>query len=96
MAYLLSLLTPESPSKKSTQILCYYTNDTYDNQIVRAISGVTCHFELVVFPEERILFEELPELYLEVYSSLISGPQSNKIDCKLLRINEMSESCKIS
>jgi hypothetical protein len=88
MTYLLSLLTTEFPSKESAQILCYYINDTKNIQIIRAMRGVKCHFERVVFSGERILFEALPESHLEVYSSLINGTQSSIIDCKLLHVNE--------
>ncbi|NJO39193.1 MAG: DUF1830 domain-containing protein [Cyanobacteria bacterium CRU_2_1] len=94
MTYLLSLLTTESPSKESTQILCYYINDTSDVQIIRAMSGVGCHFERVVFSGERILFEALPESYLEVYASLINGTRPSKINCKLLHVNEKPDLAK--
>ncbi len=88
MTYLLSLLTAESASKDSTQVLCYYINDTGVSQIIRAMNGVRCHFERVVFSRELLLFESLPESYLEVYSPLINGTQSSKIDCKLLQVSE--------
>jgi hypothetical protein len=91
MIYLLSLLTAASPSQESTQILCYYINNTGVNQIVRAMNGVKCHFECVVFSRENLLFEALPESYLEVYSPLINGTKLNKIDCKLLHVNEKSD-----
>jgi hypothetical protein len=94
MAYLLSLVNAELRSKESTQILCYYINDTSYIQIIRVMRGVRCHFERTVFPRERILFEALPESYLEVYSSLINGTQSTTIDCKLLHVNSKSDLAK--
>ena len=87
MTYLLSLLGTDSP-KAPVQILCYYINDTSTMQIIRAMSGVKCQFERIVFSGERILFKASPESYLEVYSSLISGTKFSKIDCKLLHIHE--------
>jgi Domain of unknown function (DUF1830) len=99
MTYLLSLLTAESPSKDSTQILCCYLNDTGVSQIIRVMSGVSCYFERVVFSREYLLFEALPESYLEVYSPqvyspLIKGVQSSKIECKLLQVNEKPDLLK--
>lgn len=90
MTYLLSLVTAKSPSKGSAQILCYYMNNTSDNKIIRVMSGVVCHFERFIFPKERILFTALPESYLEIYSSLGNRSRLNKIDCKLLQVNEKS------
>ncbi len=87
MTYLLSLVTAKSPCKESAQILCYYMNDTSDNKIIRAMSGVICHFERFIFSKERILFTALPESYLEIYSSLGSSSRLSKIDCKLLQVN---------
>lgn len=86
MTYLLSLLTAESP-EESTQVLCYYINDTSNLQIIRAMSGAKCHFERIVFSKERILFEAFLGSYLEVYSSLLEGTQSSRIDCKLLQVH---------
>jgi Domain of unknown function (DUF1830) len=91
MTYLLSRLTAESPSEESTQILCYYVNNTNSSQIIRMTSGEKCHFERVVFSREHLLFEALPESSLEVYSPLTNGMQSNKTDCKLLQVNEKSD-----
>ncbi|WP_072016360.1 DUF1830 domain-containing protein [Neosynechococcus sphagnicola] len=92
MTYLLSLVTARaaSPAKESSKILCYYINDTSYSQIIRAMSGVGCHFERVVFSRERILFEAFPESYLEVYSCLSNGTRLTKIDCGLLHINSQS------
>lgn len=95
MTYLLSRLTAESPSEESTQILCYHVNNTNSSQIIRAMSGEKCHFERVIFSREHLLFEALPESSLEVYSPLTNGMRSSKIECKLLQVNEKSESAQI-
>lgn len=88
MTFLLSRLTSESPTKEANQILCYYINDTNNSQIIRAISGESCHFESIVFSEERVLFEASPESHLEIYSPQINGIRSSKIDCKSLCIHQ--------
>jgi Domain of unknown function (DUF1830) len=95
MTYLLSRLTAESASEESTQILCYYVNNTNSSQIIRAISEEKYHFERVVFSREHLLFEALPESSLEVYSPLTNGIQSSKTDCKLLQVNQKSELSKL-
>jgi hypothetical protein len=69
-------------------------NDTKNVQVIRAMSGAKCHFERVVFSEERVLFEALSEFYLEVYSFLVNKTQSKKINCKLLHVNEGFGLCK--
>lgn len=88
MGYLLSRLKTNFPTKESTQLLCYYINDTNNMQIIRMLSGVKCEFERIVFPGERILFKALPESYLEVYSPLINEIQSTRMSCRFLQINE--------
>lgn len=88
MSYLLSLISTEISSPETSLILCYYINKSNDIQIIRAMSGVKCDFEQVLFSRERMLFIALPESYLEIYSSRIHGVRSSKVDCKQLHINE--------
>jgi hypothetical protein len=95
MSYLLSQLKTKLSAKESTQLLCYYRNDTSDIQIIRILNGVKCEFERIVFSGERILFHALPESYLEVYSSRVNGVQSSRIDCKLLQVHENPDLTKI-
>ena len=90
MTYLLSLLTDKSKSQDLTKSLCYYINDTNDIQIVRVMDGVICCFECIIFAKEHILFEALPESYLEIHSSPIEGATVNRISCKLLCVNDAS------
>jgi hypothetical protein len=94
MTYLLSLLTTKSPSEESSHSLCYYINDTSHVQVIRAMSGVTCHFERGVFSGEGVLFEAAPEFYLEIYSPLINGTRSSKIDCKALHVSKKTDFTK--
>jgi hypothetical protein len=89
MTYLLSLLTSESPNDSSLS-LCYYINHTNYIQIIRVMSGAKCHFERIVFPAERILFEASSESYVEIYSSLVSGTRLSKVNCKSLHVNEVA------
>jgi hypothetical protein len=88
MAYMLALLKSELPGQASLPMLCYYINDTDDIQNVRVMRGAACHLERIVFRKERVLFEALPESYLEIYSQRRNKSRLEKIDCKLFQVNE--------
>lgn len=66
------------------QILCGYTNNTYQIQILRISNIPNWYFERVAFPKEMLLFEALPEAELEIHtsSSLIE-----KISCTDLHLD---------
>lgn len=55
------------PADRSNRILCYYINDARMIKIARITNVPNWYFERVVFPEERLLFEALPEAQLEIY-----------------------------
>lgn len=93
MTYLLSLVATESP-EEANHTLCYYINDTSHVQVVRAMSDVICQFERAVFAREGVLFEAAPDFYLEIYSPLLNGTRSSKIDCKLLHVSKKSDFTK--
>ena len=88
MSYLLAHLETESSESESSQMLCYYINNTQMTQTIRVMSGLKCHFERMVFSMERILFTTLQESHLEVYSSLAKQTCLETLDCKFLCINE--------
>jgi hypothetical protein len=52
------------------------------------MSEAMCHFERIVFAGERILFEALPDSYLEIYSSRLEGTRMSRVACRLLRVND--------
>ncbi|WP_071527317.1 DUF1830 domain-containing protein [Nodosilinea nodulosa] len=92
MAYLLSLLSSKSSDQTLRQsllpILCYYINSTTDIQIVRVMDEAKLHFERVVFPAERVLFETFPESYLEIHSPFPDGDRTTRSECRFFQINE--------
>jgi len=96
MPYLLSLLAVEPPTEETAQILCYYVNDTCYVQIIRAMNGIRCDFERIIFSQERIIFAALPASYLEVTSFPINRMRSRKINCVSLHINLETQACKTS
>ena len=81
-------------SKHPARILCCYVNATSTIQIARIANIPSWYFERVVFPWQRLLFEALPEAQLEVHTSTApSEILSDKILCKLLRVNEAVNEC---
>lgn len=55
------------PSFYPDPILCYYRNSTPQMQTIRIDNLPNWHFERVVFPGQRLLFEAVPEGELEIY-----------------------------
>ena len=72
----------------SKRILCYHVNATGDSQIIKVMTELGCYLEQAVFPEERILFEALPESYLEIHSASASGVRVTRAECELFQISE--------
>ena len=75
------------PLEYSQRILCMYSNHT--NQIIIArISNVPgWYFERVVFPGEQLLFEALPEAYLEIHvGEQNEAILAEKLPCSQLQI----------
>lgn len=88
MRYMLSLLTPESPTQDLPLILCYYINHTTNTQIIRVMNAAICDFERIVYAKERIIFEALSDSYMEIYSTLLGGTQLARADCKSFQVYE--------
>ena len=57
------------PDRYGQNILCSYQNRTSTVQIIRITNIPHWYFERVIFPQELLLFEALPEAVLEIYSS---------------------------
>lgn len=80
------------PSEYSGRILCSYVNATNVLQIVRIINIPNWHFERVVFPGQRLLFETLPEAQLEIHTGIVANAiLSDRILCDRLQLNEGRE-----
>ena len=76
------------PLEYSQRIFCMYSNQT--NQIIIArISNVPgWYFERVVFPGEQLLFEALPEAYLEIHvGEQNEAILAEKLPCSKLQIS---------
>lgn len=69
------------------KIVCCYLNTTSQIQIIRITNIPNWYFECAVFPNQRLLFEALPEAQLEIHTSMMfSAILSDKIPCKRLHI----------
>jgi hypothetical protein len=80
-----STFTPSQESsvpKSNRRILCCYSNTSDRIQSIQIENHPELHFERVVFPGERLLFEAVPEANLAVY---FSETVSTLIPCYQLR-----------
>ncbi len=85
MTQLLNLL----PSKYKHSIICGYINTTKFIQIIRITNITQWYFERVVFPQQHLLFEALPDAQLKVYTSEIATAiLTDKINCDRLQIHD--------
>ena len=76
-------------SKDNNQILCYYANASNLVQVLRIGNIPNWHFERVVFPGQRLMFEAASEAVLEIHTGTVaSAILSDKIPCYVLRVIE--------
>ncbi|MBW4502669.1 MAG: DUF1830 domain-containing protein [Scytonema hyalinum WJT4-NPBG1] len=68
---------------------CGYMNATSCIQIIRIVNIPHWYFERVVFPQQRLLFETLPEAELEIYTrEMVGAMLTDKIFCARLQITD--------
>lgn len=60
-------------SHLSTKILCHYTNDTEQYQVIRISNIATWFFERVVFPGQTITFNAFNDALLEIHTGILSS-----------------------
>lgn len=53
---------------QTSTILCYYFNSSNTIQHIRVGNGNNYSLEKIIFPQQRILFEAIPEGMLEVHT----------------------------
>ena len=77
------------PSDRFERMLCCYVNATSKIQVARITNIANWYFERVVFPGQRLVFETVPEAYLEIHTGMMaSAILSDKIPCSRLQIRE--------
>ncbi len=85
MAQILDPLPPE----QSIHLLCCYVNATSKIQIARISNIDNWHFERVVFPGQRLVFQTPPESVLEIHTGMMATAiLSDNIPCDRLCIDE--------
>jgi hypothetical protein len=77
------------PKRHKHKILCSYNNTTPHIQIIKITNVRDFYFEKVVFPNQRILFDALPEAQLEVFTSeLMQAIVTDRILCQELAVQQ--------
>jgi Domain of unknown function (DUF1830) len=82
-------MSDQLSSKGHSQILCYYANVTNQIQLIRIANILNWHFEKVMFPGQRLMFEARPEAVLEIHTGAVARAiLLDKISCYALRVIE--------
>lgn len=77
------------------RILCYYVNGTKYIQTARIINSQNFHFERVIFPGQRLMFEAVPTAHLEIQTCIMNDEiMTDRITCIYLRVNETTTGFK--
>lgn len=77
----------EFPSVDYKKILCYYFNPSSEMQILKLKNSPGLHYEKVVFPQQRLLFEAFPNSFLEVHRNTFNGTDLvDKVRCQSLQV----------
>lgn len=80
----------QTPTSWSDRILCCYVNTTSQLQQARIKHVSGWLFERVVFPQQRLLFEAVPDAMLEIYTHMAnSASLLEQIPCLRLQVNEL-------
>jgi hypothetical protein len=75
-------------SSDKSPVLCYYKNTTQKIQVARISNITNYRFERLVFPEEQLLFEAVPEAELEIHTATqIGATLFDKILCSRLQVH---------
>lgn len=82
---MIQTLTSSLAVDSSRRFLCSYVNATDCMQIIRIDNIPNLHWERVVFPRERLMFEAIPEAKLEIKIAEIS---TKIVPCQQLRVTE--------
>ncbi|WP_449416951.1 DUF1830 domain-containing protein [Phormidium nigroviride] len=83
-----------SLENSATKILCFYTNGTRFIQIIRMADMAEPSLERVVFPGQRLLFEALPEAFIEISTANLTATTiTKKIQCAAIQVDEGLNVC---
>lgn len=76
---------------ESSEILCYYFNESSEKQIVN-IKKNCQENEVVLPPKQGIFFEAMPDTLIKIYRLIFSGREIvDAIRCRVLRVCEKAQ-----
>ena len=77
------------PNGENNRVLCCYVNPSSRIQIARITNIPNWYFERVVFPQQRMVFEAVPEGLLEIHCGMMaSAILSDTIPCERLCVED--------
>lgn len=69
-------------------MLCYYVNLTSKTQLIQVTDDLKIYWERIIFPQQRILFEAVPQFKLKIQSNQPENIRVTKtIICQKLKVN---------
>lgn len=69
------------------RITCYYFNASREIQIIKLTNTPEFAYNKVVLPQQRVLFEALPNSFLEVHRQTFTGTDLvDKVRCQSLQV----------
>ena len=78
------------PNGANNRVLCCYVNPSDRIQVARITNIPNWYFERVVFPQQRLVFEAVPQALLEIHSGMMaSAILSDTIPCERLCVNDL-------
>ncbi len=78
------------PNGSNNRVLCCYVNPSDRIQVARITNIPNWYFERVVFPQQRLVFEAVPQALLEIHCGMMaSAILSDTIPCERLCVNNL-------
>ena len=78
------------PNGANNRVLCCYVNQSDRIQVARITNIPNWYFERVVFPQQRLVFEAVPQALLEIHCGMMaSAILSDTIPCERLCVNNL-------
>ena len=78
------------PNGANNSVLCCYVNQSDRIQVARITNIPNWYFERVVFPQQRLVFEAVPQALLEIHCGMMaSAILSDTIPCERLCVNDL-------
>ena len=88
----MSLNWQTATTQPISKILCYYINSSCKMQLIRVTQSLNLNSEKIVFPQQRVFFEAIPQGQLEVHTDLVAHPRFvQKIPCQSLQVNQVPQ-----